>query len=292
MLSRIEKLYTKDEMQNILSSFTQEKNICVFANALKTSIEELEKEFLKQNLKFKKINAYCYLFDAKDKAILSSMKAFNEAHFYIQNYSSYLCALNLEVKAGQSVLDMCAAPGGKSINLANFMQNTGYLACNEMSRDRFFILQKNLKNYGVNAKVFMKDGKNIGNLCPLKFDKILLDAPCSTFAKIGFDLEKSYKEIKNIAKTQKKLLHSALKALKIGGELVYSTCTFTKEENEEVIENALKSEFKLELLDIDLENVEAKAGQSEEFAEISKCRRILPSLDYDGFFIAKLRKLC
>ncbi|MCW1621027.1 hypothetical protein OLU48_00310 [Campylobacter jejuni] len=104
--------------------------------------------------------------------------------------------------------------------------------------------------------------------------------------------KKVIKKSKNIAKTQKKLLHSALKALKIGGELVYSTCTFTKEENEEVIENALKSEFKLELLDIDLENVEAKAGQSEEFAEISKCRRILPSLDYDGFFIAKLRKLC
>lgn len=201
-------------MQNILSSFTQEKNVCVFVNALKTSIEELEKEFLKQNLKFKKINAYCYLFDAKDKAILSSMKAFNEAYFYIQNYSSYLCALNLEVKAGQSVLDMCAAPGGKSINLANFMQNTGYLACNEMSRDRFFILQKNLKNYGVNAKVFMKDGKNIGNLCPLKFDKILLDAPCSTFAKIGFDLEKSYKEIKNIAKTQKKTSTFCFKGIK------------------------------------------------------------------------------
>ncbi len=60
------------------------------------------------------------MFDAKDKAILSSMKAFNEAHFYIQNYSSYLCALNLEVKAEQSVLDMCAAPGGKSINLTNY----------------------------------------------------------------------------------------------------------------------------------------------------------------------------
>ncbi len=100
MLSRIEKLYTKDEMQNILSSFTQEKNVCVFTNTLKISIEELEKKFLKQKLKFKKINAYCYLFDAKDKAILSSMKVFNEAHFYIQNYSSYLCALNLEVKAG------------------------------------------------------------------------------------------------------------------------------------------------------------------------------------------------
>ncbi len=96
--------------------------------------------------------------------------------------------------------------------------------------------------------------------------------------------KKVIKKSKILQKLKKKLLHSALKALKIGGELVYSTCTFTKEENEEVIENALKSEFKLELLDIDLENVEAKAGQSEEFAEISKCRRILPSLDYDGFF--------
>ena len=90
MLSRIEKLYTKDEMQNILSSFTQEKNVCVFTNTLKISIEELEKEFLKQKLKFKKINAYCYLFDTKDKAILSSMKVFNEAHFYILIFIYYL----------------------------------------------------------------------------------------------------------------------------------------------------------------------------------------------------------
>ncbi|MFQ6341723.1 RsmB/NOP family class I SAM-dependent RNA methyltransferase [Campylobacter sp. VTCC 70190] len=290
MLSRIKSLYTPCEWEQILSSFHTQKKVCVFLNALKSGAKDLEEEFLGQGLEFRKINAYCYLFKAQDKSILSSMKAFGEFKFYIQNYSSYLCALNLEVKAGQSVLDLCAAPGGKSINLANFMQNTGYLACNELSKDRFFTLQKNLKNYGVNAKIFMKDGKNIGKLCPLKFDKILLDAPCSTFAKIGFDLEKSYKEIKNLAKTQKKLLHSALKALKIGGELVYSTCTFTREENEEVIENALKSEFKLELLDIDLENVKAKAGQSENFAEISKCRRILPSADYDGFFIAKLRK--
>lgn len=207
-----------------------------------------------------------------------------------KNYASYLCALNLDVKAGQSVLDMCAAPGGKSINLANFMQNEGYLACNEASKDRFFTLQKNLKNYGVKARVFMKDGKNIGNLCPLKFDKILLDAPCSTLAKMGLELEKSSKEIKNIAKLQKKLLHSALKALKVGGELVYSTCTFTKEENEEVIENALKSDFDIELLDINLENALAKNGQSSEFEAISKCKRILPCEEYDGFFIAKLRK--
>ncbi|ELM1247562.1 RsmB/NOP family class I SAM-dependent RNA methyltransferase, partial [Campylobacter coli] len=116
------------------------------------------------------------------------------------------------------------------------------------------------------------------------------DAPCSTLAKMGLELEKSSKEIKNIAKLQKKLLHSALKALKVGGELVYSTCTFTKEENEEVIENALKSDFDIELLDINLENALAKNGQSSEFEAISKCKRILPCEEYDGFFITKLRK--
>ncbi|MBM0636932.1 RsmB/NOP family class I SAM-dependent RNA methyltransferase [Campylobacter sp. VicNov18] len=283
-------LYTQDEFESLLFSFEKEKNVCVFLNTLNSNAQALEYEFLKQGLKFRKMNAYCYLFEAKDKKILSSMKAFNEYKFYIQNYASYLCALNLEVKPGQSVLDMCAAPGGKSINLANFMQNTGYLACNEINKERFFILQKNLRNYGVNAKVYNKDGKNIGNLCPLKFDKILLDAPCSTLSKMGFKLEKSYKEIKNLAKIQKKLLHSALKALKIGGELVYSTCTFSKEENEEVIENALKSQFKIELLEIKLENAKAKEAQSK-MSEIAKCKRILPSLDYDGFFIAKLRKL-
>lgn len=291
MLSKIKALYTEKEFIQILNSFEKKKNICIFLNTLKCNFKELENDFLNANLEWKKINEYCYLFKAEDKNILSSMKSFNEFKFYIQNYSSYLCALNLDVKEGQNVLDMCAAPGGKSINLANFMKNTGYLACNEISKDRFFVLQKNLQNYGINAKCFMKDGKTIGKLCPLKFDKILLDAPCSTFAKIGFNLEKSYKEIKNIAKIQKKLLHSALKALKIGGELVYSTCTFTKEENEEVIENALKSEFKLEILDINLEHAIAKDAQSEFFKEISKCKRIIPNLDYDGLFIAKLRKL-
>ncbi|MBK1991986.1 RsmB/NOP family class I SAM-dependent RNA methyltransferase [Campylobacter sp. 2018MI35] len=291
MLSKISFLYTKEEWEKILNSFKEEKNICVFLNTLKTNANFLENEFLKENLEYRKLNEYCYLFKAKDKSILSSMKAFDEAKFYIQNYASYLCALNLEVKAGDSVLDLCAAPGGKSINLANFMKNMGYLACNEASKDRFFVLQKNLKKYGVNAKIFLKDGKVIGNLCPNKFDKILLDAPCSTLAKMGFDLKKSHKEIKNISKLQKKLLHSALKALKTGGELVYSTCTFSREENEEVVENALKSEFKIKLLDINLEHALAKDAQSDEFDEISKCKRIIPSLDYDGFFIAKLRKI-
>ena len=291
MLSKIKALYSESEFKRVRNSFLEKKSVCVFLNSLKCTNFELEAEFLKEKLKFEKINSHCYIFDFKDKQILSSMRAFLEFKFYIQNYSSYLCALNLNAKPGEIVLDMCAAPGGKSINLANFMQNKGYLACNEKSKERFFTLQKNLKNYGINAKCFMKDGVVLGRLCPLKFDKILLDAPCSTMAKIGFENLKSQKEIKALAKLQKKLLHSALKALKIGGELVYSTCTFTREENEEVIENALKSEFKLKLLELNLEKADFKDSFSMEFSELKKCKRILPNDFYDGFFIARLKKL-
>ena len=288
----LEQIYDEAELEQIYHSFKIPKKVCVFLNTLKTTAKELENEFLTLNLEFEKINDFCYIFAANYKAKLTQMKAFNEALFYIQNYSSYLCAKNLGVFAGAKVLDMCAAPGGKSINLANFMQNRGELACVEASKDRFFILQKNLKNYGVKiARCFLKDAKSIGRLCPLKFDRILLDAPCSTLAKEGFKLQRSAKEFKELAKTQKKLLHSALKALKCGGELVYSTCTFLKEENEEVIENALRSEFQLELLELDLEGVSAKDGFSKNYEELKKSKRILPNEINDGFFIAKFRKI-
>ncbi|KAA6227038.1 RsmB/NOP family class I SAM-dependent RNA methyltransferase [Campylobacter sp. LR196d] len=285
----LESLYNKDEFDIIEQSFKNKKNVCIFINLLKTTSNLLENAFLKLNLKFQKINDFCYVFKPNDKIILSKMDEFNKGYFYIQNFASYLCAKNLNVKSGESVLDLCAAPGGKSVNLANFMQNQGYLACVEKNKERFFTLKETIKKYNINAKCFLKNSINIGKLCPLKFDKILVDAPCSTMAKTGFkNINK--KEIKNLSLTQKKLLHSALNALKIGGELVYSTCTFLKEENEEVIENALNSEFKLLILDLDLENIKAKNGISD-IKELHKTKRILPNEYCDGFFIARLKKI-
>ncbi|WP_139452947.1 RsmB/NOP family class I SAM-dependent RNA methyltransferase [Campylobacter armoricus] len=287
----LDMIYTKEQKEQIIQSLNQEKNVNVFRNSLLINNEELEKIFKIENIVFEKVDTYCYKISNFYKSKLSSMSAFNEGKFYIQNYSSYLCAKTLGVKAGESVLDMCAAPGGKSLNLANFMQDQGYLASCELSKTRFFTLKKTLENYKVKlAKCFLKDGRSIGRACPLKFDKILLDAPCSTFAKMGFDIQKNTKEIKQISNLQKKLLHSALLALKHGGELVYSTCTFLREENEEVLENALRNErFKLELLDFDLANVDFICAKSDEF-DLSFAKRILPNDYVDGFFIAKVKK--
>jgi len=291
LLSKLSKLYNTEELKLLQTSFAATKNICVFLNTLKTTNQLLENEFIHSSLNFRKLNDFCYIFTQEEKSKLSKMDAFNQGHFYIQNYSSYLCAKNLKVKAGENVLDMCAAPGGKSINLANFMQNQGYLACIENNKTRFFTLKNNLSKYGVTiAKCFLKDARIIGKICPLKFDKILLDAPCSTLAKTGLNNIKNSKEIKKLSRLQKQLLHSALNALKHQGEMIYSTCTFLKEENEEIIENALKSNFKIELLELDLENANSKQAISP-IKELKKARRILASQDYDGFFIAKIRKL-
>lgn len=289
MLSKLAKIYTPQELRLIKESFKEPKNICVFVNKIKWTIKEFQNEF--KALNPQKIDDFCYLFKAEDKLKLSHSKAFCEGRIYLQNYASYLCAKNLNAQKNENVLDMCAAPGGKSINLANFMQNQGNLACVEANKTRFFTLQQNLKNCDVKARIFLKDARNIGHLCPLKFDKILLDVPCSTLAKIGLEEEKSHKEIKTLSTLQKKLLNSALKALKHGGELIYSTCTFTREENEEVLENAFNGKVKIELLELDLQNVISKEALSETHPQISRAKRILPSQNYDGFFIAKLRKI-
>ncbi|WP_348518973.1 RsmB/NOP family class I SAM-dependent RNA methyltransferase [Campylobacter sp. CCS1377] len=289
--THLDGLYDEKQVLDILESFDKPKDICVFINTLKSNELDFE-ELLKQvDIAFVKLDKYCYKIDHKDKNTLTRLKAFELGYFYVQNYSSYLCAKNLNVKPNESVLDMCAAPGGKSINLANFMENQGYLACVEASKDRFFVLKKNLQNYGVKiAKCFLKDAKSIGKICPSKFDKILLDAPCSTFAKSGFLIQKNLKEIKQISNLQKRLLNSALKALKQDGELIYSTCTFTRYENEEVLENALNGEIKIEILDLNLDKIEAVAAKSSEFDALKKAKRILPNNLNDGFFICKIKK--
>lgn len=288
----LEQIYSSEQKNIILQSFNKPKNVNIFRNSLIVNEEILEQILNEEKIPFDKIDEFCYKISYEYKGKLSSMDAFNEGKFYIQNYSSYLCAKTLDVKTQDSVLDMCAAPGGKSINLANFMQNTGYLACCEFSKTRFFTLKENIEKYHVyNSKCFLKDAKTIGKLCPLKFDKILLDAPCSTFAKLGLKVQKSIKEIKQISNLQKRLLHSALEALKHGGELVYSTCTFLKEENEEVLENALNNpNFQLQMMDFELTNVKYIQAQSENF-DLSFAKRVLPDDFADGFFIAKIKKL-
>lgn len=264
----------------------------VFINSIKCCEDEFLKAFSEYSPT--KLDDNFYIFRQEFKIGISTHDLAINGGIYIQDYSSYLCAKALNVSSSDIILDMCAAPGGKSINLANFSGNCENLSSNELNSKRFHKLKTILANYGVKAKTYNHDGILIGRKTPERFSKILLDAPCSTFMH-DFSIEKSHKEIKQIATTQKKLLNSALTALQVGGELVYSTCTHNFYENEAVIFNALNSKFGVELLDISLpcEYLQGLSNYDEKYSDdrLTKTYRIKPTNTHSGFFIAKLRKI-
>lgn len=228
-----------------------------------------------------------YTFD--DKSTLSHSEFFSKGKIYIQNPSSYLAALNLQISQNDEICDMCASPGGKSIALASLAKIKNLKlnqAVIEADKTRFFKLKANLAKYDLKGiRTYNKDARSIAKSCANRFDKIILDAPCSSYSHFGSDFdEKSPKELKAITKLQKGLLNVALSALKDGGEMIYSTCTFFEEENEQIITNALGSNFDIELLPLFIPKY-AKSTST------GLGTLILPDSTFDAFFMCKLRKI-
>lgn len=220
--------------------------------------------------------------------------------YYIQSLSSMIPTLVLNPDEHEKVLDLCAAPGSKTTQLAELMQNKGTLIANEISLDRMRILMFNIdKMKLVNTGVMNNKGELLSKTFENYFDKILVDAPCSA---LGITQKKgevsnwwNLKKAEGLSEIQMRLLVSAVKMAKIGGEIVYSTCTLTLEENELVLNKILKK-YPVELVEIELpvESVPAftKFEDEELNKEISKARRILPwQIGSEGFFVSKLRKI-
>ena len=220
--------------------------------------------------------------------------------YYIQSLSSMIPALVLNPGEKNTVLDLCAAPGSKTTQLAELMRNRGTLIANEISVERLKSLVFNIdKTNLVNVGVMHGKGELLSRLFENTFDKILVDAPCSA---LGITQKKGevsnwwdVRKAESISDLQLRLLISAIKMCKVEGEIVYSTCTLTLEENEMVIGKVLKK-YPVELLEIDLP-VKSHEGftkfENDDLSiELKKTRRIVPwEVDSEGFYVAKLRKI-
>ena len=221
-------------------------------------------------------------------------------YYYVQEVCSMMSVIALDPKPGERVFDVCASPGSKTTQIAALMKNTGTLVANDIKLDRIRILAANLERCGVmNTVVTRNDG--VG-LCirladmEFKFDKILLDAPCSGEGTLRSSVKTflmwNPKVIKKISREQKKLIANALKCLKIGGSLVYSTCTHAPEENEEIVDFALKNfPVRLEKVHLPLKcRPGVTSWKNDNFnSELSKTCRIYPQdNDSEGFFVSKL----
>ncbi len=212
---------------------TEDAPVTIRLNPLKGDIQDILKKIESELgcilVKEKEVPHAYTIYDSNTKKI-TSIPSYSEGLFYIQNLSSALPVHILSPHKNSVVLDMCAAPGSKTTQLAASMNNTGSIVAADTSRDRLYKLKANLARMGVtNTQTVCFDGRSIWKKYPEYFDFVLLDAPCS------MDQVLPHKKINELANKQKWLLRSAISCTKPGGYIVYSTCTSSKDENENVI---------------------------------------------------------
>lgn len=219
--------------------------------------------------------------------------------YYIQALTSMLPPFVLSPTEKDIVLDLCSAPGSKTTQLAEMMNNKGVLVVNELEIDRIKALAFNLDKMNfMNCGVLNQRGETLSKYYDSYFDKILVDAPCSGLGIIQKKNEVnswwSLERVNNLSEIQTKLLVSAIKMLKVGGELVYSTCTLTPEENELIIDKILrKYPLDVETVDIPLKHHQGLTSYKDEKLDrrLANAIRIFPwEIDSDGFFLIKLKK--
>jgi len=239
---------------------------------------------------------------AEQRRALTECAAYGEGRLYIQNSSSMVPPLLVDPQPNEWILDLTAAPGSKTLQLAEMMGNEGRISAVESVRGRFFSLRDNLAKHGAdNVQTYLKDGARVWRQCPEQFDRVLLDAPCSSEGQFRADEPKTWaywseKKITEMNRKQRKLVFSALQCLKPGGVLVYSTCTFAPEENEAIIDRALgqfPGALEVEAIELPFEHAEPglcewKGKTYDE--RVRRARRILPLNGMEGFFVCRLRK--
>ena len=282
----LEKQYGSENLNQSIISLKKIPYLSVRVNKLKYSEEEFE-EFLKEKdiQIIKKVDSVYYV----NSGLIINSKEFKEGKIIAQDASSYLAAKNLGVKPNDLVLDICAAPGGKTAVLAEEMENKGEIIAIDIHQHKKKLIEENMKKLGIDiVKATVLDARNV-NKQGRKFDKILVDVPCSGYGVIRKKPEilytKNRENVEELASLQLEILNSAADILKDGGELIYSTCTIISQENTENVEKFLneRKEFKVKALNIP-ENVSGEYDKLGGFS-INYKEEIM-----DNFYIIKLVK--
>lgn len=298
LLKKIKEIFPKKEVDAFLDANETERPTVVRANTLKTNRKELM-----QMLYNRKVDAdaleWCEegIVAFKSGNPLGATPEYLAGYYAIQGASSFLAVLNMEILENQTVVDLCAAPGGKTTYLAALMQNTGVLYANELCKDRTYSLKGNVHRMGVTNCI-------ITNMDALDFsikkvDRVLLDAPCSGTGIISKDksvkTSKTASEIKKTQKLQQKLILHAFDMLKQNGFMVYSTCSFLVEENEEVVDYLLRNRknARIDIPDVGIGRDGFTSFRGKDFSnELKKAKRIYPHVhNMHGFFYVKIKKI-
>ena len=278
--------YGQETTEKIIKGYVK-KVVTIRVNTIKTDKQEIIDKLKNAQIEFDEIeyNNNALIIRNKNEEDLRKLDMYENGEIYMQSLSSMLPPIVLEPKEKENILDMTAAPGGKTTQMSAMTDNKAYITACEKNKIRAERLKYNLQKQGAKmVNVMQEDARKLSDY--FSFDKILLDAPCSGSGTENVLNAKFTEElIERSVKTQEELLKKALKILKPGGEMVYSTCSILKQENEDLLKKFLKKS-KIEIMPINLTD---EIPMLPTTLEGTVC--VCPTEIYEGFFVAKIKKL-
>ena len=264
--------YGRDVTEKMLEAFMQPAKITVRTNTQKCTPEELKDRLSQEGVTVEAIEGISYAFALSGFDYLAGLGSFQDGWFYVQDISSMTVAHAADPKKGDYIIDVCAAPGGKSSHLAELLAGSGMVEARDLTEYKVGLIEENILRHNLhNMKAVQQDATLFDEASVEKADILICDLPCSGLGVIGRKSDIRYKmtaeKAHDLAALQQKMLDTVWPYVKRGGKLIYSTCTIHKEENED--------------------NVAAFLQKHPQFTLVEQ-RQIFPMEGSDGFFVAKM----
>lgn len=264
--------YGRDVTEKMLEAFMQPAKITVRTNTQKCTPEELKDRLSQEGVTVEAIEGISYAFALSGFDYLAGLGSFQNGWFYVQDISSMTVAHAADPKKGDYIIDVCAAPGGKSSHLAELLDGSGMVEARDLTEYKVGLIEENILRHDLhNMKAVQQDATLFDETSVEKADILICDLPCSGLGVIGRKSDIRYKmtaeKAHDLAVLQQEMLDTVWKYVKRGGKLIYSTCTIHKEENED--------------------NVAAFLQKHPQFTLVEQ-RQIFPMEGSDGFFVAKM----
>lgn len=279
LVEELLKEYSLQNVEEICRHSNEKPKTTIRINSLKIEQEDFLKELRKRKIEYEQTEIPNFI-HIKDVKNIGELDLFKQGFFTVQDIGAGEIGFMLLPEPDDIVLDACSAPGGKTTHLAELMKNKGKIIACDIYEHRIKLVEENANRLGITIiETLVKDAQVLEENYIEKFDRILLDVPCLGFGvmkrKPDIKWQRRMEDIEEITQVQFKILEKCANYLKVGGELVYSTCSILKSENEDIIEKWLKS---------------VNVKKCREY-KIEAQKKILPSKENDGFFISKIKRI-
>lgn len=291
-IDMLKQQYSKDFFEKIINGYNKKRKVTFRVNTLKTNIEAVQKNLNKEGIQYEIIDFLktAIIIKNVDERKIQELEIYKNGEIYLQSLSSMLPPIILNPQPNTDILDMCAAPGGKTTQIATITNNKAHITACELNHIRRERLKYNIEKQGATCIYTMeKDARFIDDF--FSFDSILLDAPCSGSGVLNLNnknIEKIFtkKLIQKSIASQTALLKKALKILKSGKKMIYSTCSILACENEDIINDIIKN-TEAEIIPINFNGIEKLPILP---TKIKGTLCLYPNELFEGFFIARIRK--